>query len=1078
MTRIIRSAADSISGSEEEDDMTKKNCGCSTETCGCCEGTQKLTPRPVVNRPGLSELRYRVGTHGAFLETMKARLSDMTVDVPDEDGKTTTVLHPLSDLTAREPGDPSVAMLDSWAMVADVLTFYQERIANEGYLRTATERLSILELARLVGYTPRPGVASTVYLAYTLDEDRSAAPPKPTTSVIPKGSRAQSIPGPGEQMQSFETSEDLEARSTWNCLQVRLTRPQTRASIISGSDIDQQRPRVYLKGISTNLKPNDPLLIQFSTDEQPAPYRVEQVLPDAAKDRTLIVLRNWGASTEKKAMKKSLSETSYRDTSNMLDEALGALEVPPLVQPANALGLGRDAAKIFARDANSVSQVLTSLRPRLKESFYSALKGAEVTEPQQIKVYALRVTASLFGHNAQLKPIRMNADKVMETEEWTAKDIYAAEEVTPEIDSNSYYSSAVYLDAGYDKILTDSWIVVDSSAAGDDASQVFHPAKPQPVIATVGKAQPGISRSAYGISGKTTRIELMKPWIEGTRTGLRAMKKETGKDFQLIRRTVVYAQSEELPLAEEAIEEPIGCCKQNDAAENEIVELNGLYDGLESGRWLIVSGERIIEGTSGVRTGELVMISAVNHSVEGPTRKMKELYKGGLRGDKIHTFLQLAKPLAYCYKRDTVTIYGNVVKATHGETRSEVMGGGDSGQALQSFTLKQPPVTFVPASNPEGVDSSLEVYVNDVEWHETDTFSGLTPKDRKFITKTDDDGKTTVVFGNGKEGSRLPTGMGNVKAVYRSGIGKPGNVKAEQISLLATKPLNVKAVINPLRASGGADKDTRDQARENAPLAVMSLDRLVSVQDYADFARTFAGIGKAVAGKITDGTRQLVHVTIAGIDDVPIDDTSDLYTNLLQSLRSYGDPYQPLVVQARELVQLVLNANIRISPDYQWEPVVTEIRSLLLENFGFQKRALGQSVYLSEIIATIQAIRGVEYTDVDSFGGIPEKRAVPDGTRRPLTLEEIYSAAAAITRIERITELAEKKDLPPVDNEGIVGKLRQSKINLSEFSRPFRSRVPGVVANLADFERGGIRPAQLAIFTTDVPDTIILNQIK
>ena len=146
-----------------------------------------------------------------------------------------------------------------------------------------------------------------------------------------------------------------------------------------------------------------------------------------------------------------------------------------------------------------------------------------------------------------------------------------------------------------------------------------------------------------------------------------------------------------------------------------------------------------------------------------------------------------------------------------------------------------------PAPNPTGVDSTLEVFVNNVQWHEADTLAGLGPKDRNFITKTDDDDKTSVIFGNGEQGARLPTGMANVTSIYRNGIGKPGNVKAEQISLLQTRPLGVKSVINPLPASGGADKENRDQARENAPLAVMSLDRLVSVQDYADFTRTFAG---------------------------------------------------------------------------------------------------------------------------------------------------------------------------------------------------------------------------------------------
>ena len=46
-----------------------------SDLCGCCEGTDAITPQPVANRPGLGVLAYRVGTHATFLETMKARLS-------------------------------------------------------------------------------------------------------------------------------------------------------------------------------------------------------------------------------------------------------------------------------------------------------------------------------------------------------------------------------------------------------------------------------------------------------------------------------------------------------------------------------------------------------------------------------------------------------------------------------------------------------------------------------------------------------------------------------------------------------------------------------------------------------------------------------------------------------------------------------------------------------------------------------------------------------------------------------------------------------------------------------------------
>src|SRR5258707_13797059 len=101
----------------------------------------------------------------------------------------------LHGLTTRESDDPAIALLDAWAILGDVLTFYQERIANEGYLRTATERRSVLELARLVGYQLRPGVAASVFLAFTMD--KSAAP-----VTIPAGTAAYSVPGPAAQIRT------------------------------------------------------------------------------------------------------------------------------------------------------------------------------------------------------------------------------------------------------------------------------------------------------------------------------------------------------------------------------------------------------------------------------------------------------------------------------------------------------------------------------------------------------------------------------------------------------------------------------------------------------------------------------------------------------------------------------------------------------------------------------------------------------------------------------------------------------------------------------------------------------------
>jgi len=98
--------------------------------------------------PGLDALAYRVGTHAAFLETMKARLSGFWLEVPREelgpDGKPIVDrIYPLRGLTTREGNDPAIALLDAWSVAADVLTFYRERLSQEAYLRTATDEVSL-----------------------------------------------------------------------------------------------------------------------------------------------------------------------------------------------------------------------------------------------------------------------------------------------------------------------------------------------------------------------------------------------------------------------------------------------------------------------------------------------------------------------------------------------------------------------------------------------------------------------------------------------------------------------------------------------------------------------------------------------------------------------------------------------------------------------------------------------------------------------------------------------------------------------------------------------------------------------
>jgi hypothetical protein len=687
---------------------------------------------------------------------------------------------------------------------------------------------------------------------------------------------------------------------------------------------------------------------------------------------------------------------------------------PSTIPPKSAQYLKQNLKGQFGAASDTVLQVVTKTEPALESVFYAAYRNLAYRAPVQSepsepgggvllvndavapapsgpKVYAFRTTASLFGSKV---PRRATAEKgvLNPYEKWEPWSRDPGEART-----------VVFLDNAYDNIQSgeDSYIVLQNP----DGPTVF---TNQQETESFGGIQAVVtSRSAYGFSGNTTKITLPQEW---------RIDPSPEADWEKVMYgTVVYAQSEELALASEPVLQDI------QGAE---IELADLYNGLKAGQWLIVTGERTdIQDVRGVKGTELVMLAGI------------EQIDAAHPEDRTRSKLLLANDLRYTYDPATVTIYGNVVKATHGETRNETLGNGNASQALQAFTLKQPPLTFVPASNPRGVESTLHVRVNDIEWHEVENLGWLAPTDRNFITRTADNDKTTVIFGNGRQGARLPTGIENIKAVYRNGIGKPGNVKPEQISLLVTRPLGVKEVINPLRASGGADKETRDQARRNAPLAVLALDRLVSTQDYADFTRIFAGIGKASAARISDGHRELVHVTIAGADDIPIDPASDLFQSLVKALQEFGDPHQPFLVEPRELVMILISANISILPDYLWEAVVTKIRTKLVDTFSFEKRELGQDVVLSEVIRVIQSVDGVDYVDVDTLGGISERNKSGE-LRTPAEIAEY---------VQKLVDDSHKNG--PLPRVGVTMATEK-------------------------------HPAQLAFLLPDVEGTLILNEVQ
>jgi len=808
--------------------------------CGCCEGVEPLTPRDLTNNPGQDTLAYRVGTHGAFKASMLARLA---------------VQQSLRGLTTRRDDDPAIGLIDSWATTLDVLAFYQERIANEGFLRTAVERRSVLELARAIGYELRPGVAASTFLAFTLDN----FPGGPTEAVIPVGTKAQSVPGQDEKPQLFETVEEIDAKAAWNAIPARQSVPFIPPK--GGSSL-------YLQGANLNLKPGDALLII-----------------DLAIEGD-----KWNGNRENWDFRPLTKVVEVPDKNGT--PTLTYVEWSPL-------------------------------------SYYTPAAGANI--------YVFRQRASVFGYNAP--DWRLFSDEARKHfpvpppgytgTDWPYLVIYtpkhqrhkhliaagvqaAGKAVVIPSDSDLYLLDTIDLDQIYPKILNGSWLVL-SEPSYVELYQI--------------KETNEAARTDFGLTSKTSRVKLDGGHLVIFR--------------DLVRSTVVYAEPELLKIAPQPLTTWV---------EQDTVWLDALVPTLAPGRLIAITGE-----------------DASTQQIASEIREVKTT--SVVQGT---TFITLTKALSRQFKRSTVVVNANVAAATHGETKQETLGSGDGAKEFQSFSLKFKPVTHISSASAGGAESTVEIRVDNILWKEAPSFYQLGPGERRYIERVRNDGTVSITFGDGTTGARLPSGSQNVTAQYRTGQGLEGMVKAGQISLLLSRPLGVGGVVNPTAPVGGGDPELIDDARRNAPLPILTLDRIVSVQDYEDFSRAFAGVGKAQATLLWNGGQQLVHLTLAAADGGAFPEDSDPFANLLAAIDLARHPAHRVVANSYTPLQFQLSAEVLVNSDYVSDDVLAAARKELTDVFSAPKRDLGQGVNASEILSILQGVPGVDAANILSLHFVGE----------------------------------------------------------------------------------------------------------
>ena len=249
----------------------------------------------------------------------------------------------------------------------------------------------------------------------------------------------------------------------------------------------------------------------------------------------------------------------------------------------------------------------------------------------------------------------------------------------------------------------------------------------------------------------------------------------------------------------------------------------------------------------------------------------------------------------------------------------------------------------------------------------------------RFVVEAESDGTAYLRFGDGIYGSRPPA-CTEFFATYRVGNGSRGNIGAETLVHILSDGLEnatmdtIEAIRNPMPARGGADPESIDEVRINAPVAFRIQERAVTEEDYAEMAGRHPEVQRAAATMRWTGSWHTVFLTADRRGGLEVD--ADFEEEMLNHIERFRMAGHDLEVDGPRFVSLEVEMKICVKPDYFRSDIKKELLRIFSsvplpdgrrgifhpDNFTF-----GQPVYISTFIAAAQEVPGVGSVQVTKF---------------------------------------------------------------------------------------------------------------
>ncbi len=877
---------------------------------------------------------------------------------------------------ADQAGDYGVLLAELFAHMAAILHAYADQRANESFLRTATLTRSLMDLAQLVDYRLGQGAAATTLQAFFAKADKPGQ--------LPAGFRLQAQPAGAIAPLSYETDQPLDVHPSRNRMRLHGHNVSNRRLRLRASAAAPQDTRVRLSALHGGLKAGIPIVLHSFSALVALPLSAITTVDGATQVA-------WAAGEAPHDADLPIADLSLfarpqQSARHAAAERADEITLGHTVVPVLNAGLFTPGVAVLVRSgAFQQGAVVLASTPRAGEA-----PAGDITLNRGL-------AASLRRSDTEVLAGALCG-------EWGGTERAGATHITR---NRSGPGSAVALHTGDTLLVVDAGGIEIATVAQTSADEIYLAA---PLTRALRPTR------HVGDAAHKLRYFVVRPQLASqSRSAARVMRLgdlanvyQGGQTVMLLDKTVdAFDEGSVVALGDGELcsaHTVVRSRSLNNRTELTLaglaprtlkvatLRIHGAFEhrmrvaGHDRSEATLAAGAAQLELAGlplGLAPGMTLVIADGQHA-EG----MRITQVRGLR-DRVQ--LSLARPLDHAYALGDAVVYGNVAAITQGQGGAEeILGGGDPAAAPQRFELQRAPLAWVPdPASPRGAAPAIEVFVNGERWTRVDTLADSGPNDRHLCIEADDRERASVVFGDGVHGAAPPSGRNNITARYRTGHSATGNVAAQAIAKMPQPAAFLDKTFNPLPASGGADRDGPDLARQQTRLRVQTLDRAVTVADHAHLALTFSGVGKAIAASGREGrgaaARPVIAVTCASHGGHALSTPQKEALLAFLSARSA----QPDRIRLRDHrpwpVSLALNVTVR--PNHRQAAVQQALLAAFSQNgdgfFAFERRSFGADIALSEVYAVAERIEGVDHVLATRFqaegngASVADRIAVP-----------------------------------------------------------------------------------------------------